>query len=248
LTGLGRALAVPRLQQPQLALFDGELHVLHVAVVLLQAARNFLQLIEHLGHVGFELFDGQGGAYAGHHVLALGIDQVVPFEHRFASGGIARHEDPGGRVVAHVAEHHGLDVDRGTVVVVDSCRLAVVDRTFAVPGAEHGLGGLAQLFERVGREFLAGVGADNLLEAHGNGLPGIGIELGIVADVGLPALGRDDGLEHLVRDPHDHTAEHLDQSPVQIVGKARSMSPRGELGGNLVVQADVQDGVHHPRH
>ena len=42
--GLGGPLAVAGLQQPELALLDGELHVLHVAVVLLEAAGDRLEL------------------------------------------------------------------------------------------------------------------------------------------------------------------------------------------------------------
>ncbi len=44
------ALAVTCLQEPQLALLNGELHVLHVAVVLLQLVLKGVQLLVELGH------------------------------------------------------------------------------------------------------------------------------------------------------------------------------------------------------
>ena len=46
---LGGALARARLQHPQLALLDGELEVLHVAVVLLEHAVDADQLLESVG-------------------------------------------------------------------------------------------------------------------------------------------------------------------------------------------------------
>ena len=60
------------------------------------------------------------------------------------------------RVVVAVAEHHRLHVDGGAEVVADALADAVGDRPGAVPAAEHGLDGAAQLLHRVLRERLAG--------------------------------------------------------------------------------------------
>ena len=49
-------------------------------------------------------------------------------------------------------------------------------------------------------------------------------------------------------DPLDDLAEHLDQAPVGVVGEARVVGARREPVGRLVVQAEVEDRVHHPRH
>ena len=73
-----------------------------------------------------------------------------------AGGGVARHGDAGGGVVADVAEDHRLDVDRGAEVVGDAGGVAVVDRALAVPGAEDGLSRQFELLVGVGGELLAG--------------------------------------------------------------------------------------------
>ena len=47
---LGGALAGTRLQHPQLAALDGELHVLHVAIMLFEPRESLGQLSEGLRH------------------------------------------------------------------------------------------------------------------------------------------------------------------------------------------------------
>jgi hypothetical protein len=54
---LGGALAIAGLQHPQLAFFDGELHILHVAVMLFQLWAISLELLVGRGHFGFQLGD-----------------------------------------------------------------------------------------------------------------------------------------------------------------------------------------------
>ena len=114
---LGRALAVAGLQNPELGVLDGELDVLHVAVVLFEPPRDLDEFAVALGHRSLQVRQRLGLADARDHVLALSVDQIVAFRIRFPGGGVARHGDAGGAIVAHVAKHHGLDVDRRTKVV-----------------------------------------------------------------------------------------------------------------------------------
>lgn len=58
--GGGGALAVAGLQHIELAILDGELHVLHVLVVLLQAVGDGGELLVHRGHLLMQLGDGEG--------------------------------------------------------------------------------------------------------------------------------------------------------------------------------------------
>ena len=82
----------PRLQHPQLPVLDGELHVLHVAVVPLEQRRRALELLEHRRQrrlhrrlLGARL-DARGlgdvlrRADAGDDVLALRVDQELAVE------------------------------------------------------------------------------------------------------------------------------------------------------------------------
>ena len=110
---LGRA----RLEHVEPAALDRELEVLDVAVVLLELLPDALELGVDRGHVGRHLGDLRRGPDAGHDVLALGVGQVLAVEDLLAGVRVARERDARARVVAHVAEDHRHDVDRGPEVV-----------------------------------------------------------------------------------------------------------------------------------
>ena len=93
-----------------------------------------------------------GVADAGHDVLALGVDQEVAVRLVLAGRRVAGEADAGAGVVVAVAEHHRLHVDGGAEVVADALADPVGDGAGAVPAAEHGLDGAAQLLDRVLRE------------------------------------------------------------------------------------------------
>ena len=65
------------LQDPKRPLFDGELDVAHVAVVLPQGVHGLSELAVGLRIQLLQLRQGQGVADAGDHVLALGVREVV---------------------------------------------------------------------------------------------------------------------------------------------------------------------------
>ena len=75
-------LGVAGLQHPELALLDGELDVLHVAVVLFELVADVVELLVDRGHVLLQLGDLLGRADAGDDVFALGVDQVFAVEDR----------------------------------------------------------------------------------------------------------------------------------------------------------------------
>ena len=134
LHGRGRgALAHAALQHVELAVLDRELDVQHVRVVLLQPLVDPLQLGVHLGHGLLELADGLGRADARHHVLALGVHQVLAEEPPLAGARVPGEGHARPRVVAHVAEDHGLDVDRRPPVPRDVVQLPVGDGPRSCP-------------------------------------------------------------------------------------------------------------------
>ena len=132
-------LRAPRLEHVELAALDRELEVLDVAVVLLELLADAQELVVDRGHVGLHLADLRRRPDAGHDILALGVGQVLAEEHLLAGVRVAREGDAGPRVVAHVAEDHGHDVDRGAQVVGDLLVVAVVDGALAEPAGEDGL-------------------------------------------------------------------------------------------------------------
>ena len=157
------ALADAALQHEELAFFDGELDVLHVLVVLLEPLLDVEELLVELRHELFErgqmlalvvlgvLVDRRRRADAGHHVFALGVDQVFAVELVLAVAGVAGEGHAGGGVVAHVAEDHGLHVDRGAPLVGDLLDAAVLDGALAVPAHEHRADAAPELLHRASR-------------------------------------------------------------------------------------------------
>ena len=121
-------LAGPGLQHVEGSILDRELDVLHLLVVRLQLLANVHQLLIDLRHLVMKLGDRLGGANAGHHVLTLGVDQVIAEELVLAAVRISCERHARARVVAGVAEHHGLNVDRRALEPGDPLDPAVLAR------------------------------------------------------------------------------------------------------------------------
>ena len=246
--GEGGPLADPGLEQPQLALLDGELDVAHVAVVAPQGPHVLLELLPGPRLDVAHLLQLHGVADPGHDVLALGVDQVVAVGPGVAVGRVAGEGDPGARVLTLVAEHHGLDVDRGAERVVDLVLAPVVDRPLVVPGAEHGLDAALELLGGVLGELATGLGGDDGLELLDQPPQVARVQLHVVADA-LGLLGvLQRLLEAVALHPHDRLAVHLQQPPVGVPREPLRPGLAGQALDALVVQAQVQHRVHHPRH
>ncbi len=97
--GGGGPLAVAGLEHEELALFDGELHVLHVGVVALELGDDLDELVVHRRVLVAQLVDGLRGTDAGHDVLTLGVHQELAVQALVARGGVAGegHAGAGGR-------------------------------------------------------------------------------------------------------------------------------------------------------
>src|SRR5262249_8802624 len=119
-------LAVARLQHPEPTLLDGELDVLHVAVVFFQDVADVVELLVNAGHLLLKLGDLLGRADAGDHVLPLGVDEVLAVEDLLAGGRVPGEGDAGAGVVTHVAKDHRTDVG-GRAPVVGVAVLPAVD-------------------------------------------------------------------------------------------------------------------------
>ena len=139
------AFAVARLQHVELTAFDGELDVLHVAIMGFELFVDVDQLGEHLRHRLFQrltrLFhlDARGfgerlwRADAGDDVFALRVYEIFAVEFLIAGAGVARKGDARGGGLAHIAEHHGLDVDGRAPAFGDVVVLAIEDRAIVHP-------------------------------------------------------------------------------------------------------------------
>ena len=82
----------------------------------------------------------------------VGVDQVVAVDAGAPGGGVAGEAHAGAGVFAHVAKHHGADVDCGAQVVGDALTATVDASALGVPGAENCLDGHVHLGARILRE------------------------------------------------------------------------------------------------
>jgi len=245
---LSRTFTVAGLQHPELALFNGKLHILHVAVMLFKRPGDLLQLLVIVRHLHGHVVDVLGHANAGDHILALGIDQVVAFQFGLARGAIARHGHTGGAVVAHVSEDHGHDTDCCAQIMGNACRIAIIHRALAIPAFENRFSGHFELFDRILGKIHLGMAAEDGLELPGQGPPMVGAQLGLGLDTGFLFDQIDRQFERLIRDSHDHRPKHLDQAAIGIIHKTRVLRVADHALGGFIIETNVEHGIHHARH
>ena len=209
-----RALAHPGLEHPQLALLDGELGIAHVPVVGLEASEDREQLPVDLGELVPQRRQGLRVPDAGHHVLALGVDQEVPVLAGGPRGRITRESDAGARGVVAVPEHHGLNVDRRAEVVGDAFALPVGDRPRSVPRGEDGLDGPAELLVGILGERLARVTLHDLLVGVDEVAQQADGDPRVRGGAGQLLRRLEEHVELLAGDPEDDPSVHGDEPTV----------------------------------
>ena len=178
--GRTRTLTVARLEEPEFAFLYRELHVLHVAVVLLELVLQGVEFLVDFGHGFFhggelgnafffadtgtfsptlctDLGDLLGRADTGHHVFTLCVDQILTVEEVLTVTGVAAEANTRCRGFAHVTEYHGLYVHSRTPLVGNGFHLTIEDGAFVHPAAEHGADGTPKLFFGIGGEVVAGL-------------------------------------------------------------------------------------------
>ena len=275
--GCAGALAVAGLQEPQLALLYGELHVLHVVVVVLQLVLDGVELSIYLRHsflhggilgcalcladactlcpaLAADLGNLLRGADTGHHVFALSIDEVLTVEEVLAITCVAAEANACSGGVTHIAEHHGHHADGCAPLVGYALHLAIEDGTLVHPAAEYGADGAPELLHRVVGEVLAGLLLDGSLEEGHQLLQVLNAEILVQADTLLLFNFLDDslkGVDVLLVDrlhAQHHVAVHLYEAAVAVIYEVGVAGLLDHTLGHLVVKAQVEDSVHHARH
>ena len=248
------ALAASGLQQVEPLVVDGEFEVLHVVEVPFQRVPYGLQLPVDPRHVRGEFLDGPGRADTGDHVLALGIQKVFAVEGLLPVGRVAGKSHAGGAVAATVAEYHGLDVDGRPPGARNAVALAVEDRAFVGPRPEHGADGTPKLLVDILRERRAEPGGDEVLVVRDQPNEELRIEFRILLDSRFPLQAGEHLLERIrggfglgTHAEHD-TRVHVNEPAIAVVGETRIARRRCQTLHGLVVEPEVQDRVHHPRH
>ena len=205
-------------------------------------------MVVDLGHGPFELADRKRRAHAGYDVFALRVHQVFTEENLLAGGGIAGEAYARAGVLAEIAENHGLHVDRGAQPVIDVIDAAIGLGAFVLPAPENGVTRGRELFERLLRKVLAGFLLHQLLVLGDDVLQRLGLKLVIELHFFAQLDGVKDVFKLLLRHIENYVAEHLDQAAIGIIRKARIAAALGQRFNGLVIQAEVQNRVHHAGH
>ena len=103
------------LQQPKLAVFDGELDILNVAELALQSQQRRAQGAVYLRKLSGNRLLCVGIAPPGDDILALRGEKHVDDRLRAPRRRIARKGDACARARIVIAEDHGLNCDRGAL-------------------------------------------------------------------------------------------------------------------------------------
>ena len=242
------ALTHAGLQHPELALIDGELGVAHVLVVPLEPVEDgeqfFVNDREVLGH-RIEVF---GVADTGNHVFALGVDEEVAVRLVVAGSCVTGEAHAGAAVVVAVAEHHHLHVHRGAQFVADLLAHAVSDGARTVPALEHGFDRAAQLRRGVLREGLLGDLLHHGLVLLAQPLQHLGRQLVVALRAGGMLGLFERVLEQGAVDTEHDAAVHRDEAAVTVVGEALVGGDGGQALHAGVVEAEVEDSIHHAGH
>ena len=247
-SSLGGTFAVTGLQHEELAILDGELHVLHIFVVVLEAGCDLNELIVDLGHLLMQLADGRRSTDTGDDVLALGVDQVLAHQLLLAGSGVTGEGNASAGTHAGVTESHLLHVDGSAPLVGDLVHLTINVGAGVVPGAEDGLDGADQLLFGVLRELFALLLQVDLLELFDQFLQIVSVQLNVLGNALAFLHGVDALLKEALAQLHDDVRVHLDEAAIAVISKTGVVGLLGQALNSLVVQAQVQDGVHHAGH
>ena len=244
--------ALPRatLKDVQLLALDRELDVHHVLEVFFERVAIFLEFRERGGKPRHKRVDGLGSSNARHDVLALRAHKKFTEESLLAGGRVAREAHPGCGLVARVAENHRLDVHGRAAQTEHPIYLAVLDGAIVVPRSKHRLDRHLELLERI-RGKRATMFRVHRLVISDQRLETRRVEIGVVCDVRGGFRRRELRLERLVRDAEDDVAEHIKQTSVCVERETAFVVRGGTFEhrrNHFIVQADVENGIHHAGH
>jgi len=201
------------------------------------------------GRVGALQFgNGHGRADSGDHILTLCIGQELTKEAVLARIRVACKGHAASRILAHVAKHHGADVDGCAPRIRNVIQTPIGDGVGPIPGAEHGLDGLAQLVPYVIREIVANLGLVDLLELDDDLLEHVDGQIRIALAFRLGLVLVQHLFELAAVDALDDAPVHGDEAPVRIIGKAIVIGLGSEALEGLRVEAHIEDGIHHAGH
>src|SRR6185437_14503368 len=207
-------LAVAGLQHVKAAFLNGELKILNVAIVLLQARGDVTKLVVNFGHLLVQFADVDGRANTRHHVFTLRVHQELAIKFLDSGCRVASEADARSTGLSKIAEHHSLHVHRSAKLVRDVVDAAIDLGAIVIPGAENRVAGHGKLFQRLLWEVACGVFLYHLLVLRNHFLQVFRCELRILLYSALLFLAVKYFLKSIFGDIEHHVAEHLDQAAI----------------------------------
>ncbi len=224
--------------------------------MLLERLTDALELVVRLRHLLLQLGHRLRRAHTGDDVLALRVDEELAVELLGAVGRVARERNTRARPLTGVAVDHRLHVDGSAPLGRDVVLAAIHDRAVVHPRSEDRADGAHELIPRRHGELLADALFHERLETAHEFLEVVHRQRGVFDVLVMTfALQRlDHRFKRLVvfgrqlLHAQNDIAVHLHEAAVAVPRETRVAGLRREGFDRLIVQAEVQDRVHHARH
>ena len=258
--GPRRPLTRPGLQHPQLALLHGKLNVLHIAVMAFEGHKglgelrvNIRQSFFHRRRGFAHIFPRDLGqrlrrADTRHDIFALRIDQELAVIFIRARGRIARKGDARCRGLAHITKDHRLNVHSRTPSSRNIIKAAVNHRAVIHPATKNGVDCALELILWVLREIAAKRAFCRVFKLVNHNRPIISGHFRIEHIALIIFVVFDDVFIGVVMHTQHDVRIHGDEAAVAIERKAAIARELGQTFNSVVIQAQIQNRIHHPRH
>ena len=242
------SLSVTALQHVKSAILDGELHILHISVVIFQFVGDIDQLIVDLRKSLLDLFDLHRCADTGYNVLALCVHKNLCVELVLSGCRITGKRNSGSGCRSHISECHHLYVNGSSPGIRNIIVAAVYVGTRIIPAAEYGFYSLNQLYLRIIREILSDCVFIFCLELVCQILQILCIQIDVVLNAFFRFLCVNQFLKFALGNFHNDIGEHLNKSSVAVPCPAGIVGFCRQCFYYFFIQSKVQNGIHHARH
>ncbi len=125
---------------------------------------------------------------------------------------------------------------------------AIGDGALVHPRGEHRANRAPELLARILREGLAGLLLDAALVLADEMLPVLGRQVGVERETLALLVDLEDLLEIVVVHLEHDVRVHLDEAAIAVIGEALVARALGQRHDGRVVEAEVEDRVHHAGH
>ena len=216
--GVSGTLSVTGLEHKELAVLNGELHILHIAIVVFKNTAYIFELLKSFREFFCHLADGHRSTNAGNNVFALCVGKEFAHKVFFTGGGVTGKGNAGSAVIAHIAEYHGLYVNGGTPGIRNIIVAAIYVGSGVIPASEYCFDGADKLFFGVGGEINADFVFIFSLELLRKLFKVVGGQLNVKLDVAFGFHFVNKLFEIFFTDLHNNIGIHLDETAVAVPG------------------------------